>query len=83
MGRAPVPAIARGAMARRDTATPLRRNSRGSVIENQLLDFHNHVRDNPFSQQYMWGAAANLNAQMARDLAIYFSMLPRKSANDY
>jgi cytochrome c553 len=46
------------------------------------LDFQNHVRDNPFSQQYMWGAAANLNAQTARDLASYFSMLSPKSAND-
>jgi cytochrome c553 len=55
---------------------------RHQYIENQLLDFHNHVRDNPFSQQYMWGAAANLNAQTARDLAIYFSTVPPKSAND-
>ena len=55
---------------------------RHQYIENQLLDFHNHVRDNPFSQQYMWGAAANLNAQTARDLAVYFSMLRPKPAND-
>jgi cytochrome c553 len=55
---------------------------RHQYIENELLDFHNHVRDNPFSQKYMWGAAANLNAQTARDLAIYFSTLPPKSAND-
>jgi cytochrome c553 len=55
---------------------------RHQYIENQLLDFHNHVRDNPFSQQYMWGAAASLNAQTARDLANYFSTLPPKSAND-
>src|SRR6516225_9047210 len=55
---------------------------RHQYIENQLLDFHNHVRDNPFSQQYMWGAAANLNAQTARDLAVYFSLLPPKPAND-
>src|SRR6516225_4912803 len=55
---------------------------RQQYIENQLLDFHNYVRANPFSQQYMWGAAANLNAETARDLAIYFSTLPPKSAND-
>jgi cytochrome c553 len=55
---------------------------RHQYIENQLLDFHNHVRDNPFSQQYMWGAATNLNAQTARDLAMYFATLPPKSAND-
>jgi cytochrome c553 len=55
---------------------------RHQYIENQLLDFHSHLRDNPFSQQYMWGAAANLNAQTVRDLAIYFSMLSPKPAND-
>jgi cytochrome c553 len=55
---------------------------RHEYIENQLLDFHNHVRDNPFSQQYMWGAAANLDAQTARGLAIFFSTLPPKAAND-
>jgi cytochrome c553 len=51
-------------------------------IENQLLSFHNHTRDNPFSQQYMWGAAAALGPQTARELAIYFSMIPPKPAND-
>jgi cytochrome c553 len=49
---------------------------------NQLFDFRAHTRDNPFSQQYMWGAAANLGPQTARDLAAYFSTLPPKAAND-
>jgi len=30
----------------------------------------------------MWGAAANLSAQTARDLAMYFATLPPKAAND-
>jgi cytochrome c553 len=51
-------------------------------IENQLLAFRTHARDNPFSQQYMWGAAANVTPRMARDLATYFSTLPPKAAND-
>jgi cytochrome c553 len=50
--------------------------------ENQLLSFRKHTRDNPFSQQYMWGAAANLSPMKARYLAIYFSTQPAKAASD-
>jgi cytochrome c553 len=50
--------------------------------ENQLPSFGAHIRDNPLSQQYMWGAAARLSPGMSRDLAIYFSALPPKAAND-
>jgi cytochrome c553 len=50
--------------------------------ENQLLSFSAHIRDNPLSQQYMWGAAANLSPEMSRDLAVYFSALAPKAAND-
>jgi cytochrome c553 len=55
---------------------------RHEYIMNQLYDFRTHVRDNPFSQQYMWGAAANLGHRTADDLALYFSVLPPKAAND-
>jgi cytochrome c553 len=55
---------------------------RYQYLENQLASFHSHARDNPLSRQYMWDAAANLSAQTARDLAIYFSMLPPKAARD-
>ena len=55
---------------------------RHQYIMSQLLDFNTHTRDNPLSKQYMWGAAANLNAHTARDFAIYFSTLPPKAAND-
>ncbi len=51
-------------------------------IENQLLSFRKHTRDNPFSKQYMWGAAANLSPGTARELAIYFSRLAPKVASD-
>jgi cytochrome c553 len=40
------------------------------------------ARDNPFSQQYMWGATATLGPQTAQDLAVYFSTLPPTPAND-
>ena len=55
---------------------------RDRYIENQLRDFSGHTRDNPFSKMYMWGAAANLSRQAARDLAIYYSTLSPKAAND-
>jgi len=55
---------------------------RYQYIENQLVSFHQHTRDNPFSRQYMWGAAANLSPRRARDLSVYFASLPAKAAND-
>ena len=51
-------------------------------LENQLADFHAHRRDNPLSKQYMWDATANLGTQSAHDLAMYFSRLPPKAADD-
>ena len=30
-------------------------------------------RDNPYSKQYMWGAAANLSRETAHGFAVYFS----------
>jgi cytochrome c553 len=55
---------------------------RRQYIENQLVGFRKHSRDNPFSKQYMWFATASLDAQTARDLAIYFSKLSPTPAND-
>jgi len=55
---------------------------RHEYIENQLLSFSNHTRDNPASKQYMWGAVAALSPQAARDLAAYFSTLPPQAAED-
>ena len=51
-------------------------------IENQLQNFYERRRDNPFSKQYMWGAAASLSPQTARDLAVYFAALPARAAGD-
>lgn len=55
---------------------------RQQYITKQLLNFRVHTRDNPFSKQYMWGAAANLNFSTTHDLAVYFSALPPLAAND-
>ena len=71
-----------GASAQGYTPAPRLAGQRYQYLENQLADFHAHTRDNPFSQQYMWGAAANLSVRTARNLAMYFSTLPPKAAND-
>lgn len=55
---------------------------RRQYIENQLINFSEHTRDNPFSKMYMWGAAANLSRATAHDLASYFSTLSPKAAKD-
>jgi cytochrome c553 len=55
---------------------------RFQYMENQLRALYRHTRDNPFSKQFMWGAAANLSPKAARDFASYFSTLHPKAAND-
>ena len=51
-----------GAAAQGYTPAPRLAGQRYQYLENQLADFHAHARDNPFSKQYMWGAAAHLSA---------------------
>lgn len=55
---------------------------RAQYIESQLRSFAEHTRDNPFSKQYMWGAAGALRPHETRDLANYFAGLAPKAAND-
>ena len=64
------------------TVAPRLAGQRPFYIETQLRSFHQHVRDNPFSRQYMWGAVASLSLYTARDLANYFATIPPKPAND-
>ena len=64
------------------TVAPRLAGQRALYIEAQLRGYAAHIRDNPFSKQYMWGAAANLRPDVARDLADYFASLPPKSAHD-
>jgi cytochrome c553 len=51
-------------------------------LENQLRALDRHTRDNPFSKQFMWGAAANVSPAVAREYANTFSKLSPKSADD-
>ena len=71
-----------GTSAQGFSTAPRLAGQRDQYIENQLLSYSNHIRDNPLSKQYMWGATANLSPQTAHDLATYFSTLPPKAAND-
>jgi len=71
-----------GISAQGFATAPRLAGQRDEYTENQLLGFIEHIRDNPYSKQYMWGAAANLSPETAHDLAIYFSTLPPEAAND-
>src|SRR5271165_7691387 len=71
-----------GAAAQGYAPAPGLAGQRSQYIFDQLRAFNLHQRDNPFSRQYMWGAAAHLSPQSAHDLALYFSELPPKAAND-
>ena len=63
-------------------AAPRLAGQRAAYIAAQLRDYAAHIRDNPFSKQYMWGAAANLRPDTVRNLAGYFASLPPKAAQD-
>jgi cytochrome c553 len=71
-----------GGSAQGYTPAPRLAGQRASYMEQQLVSFADHTRNSPFSKQYMWGAAANLGPYAARDLAIYFSRLPSRPADD-
>jgi cytochrome c553 len=71
-----------GGAARGYTPAPQLAGQKPQYLEKQLADFHTHRRDNPFSRQYMWGAARNLDAESVRDLAVYFASLRPRAASD-
>jgi len=71
-----------GGSAQGYTPAPRLAGQRARYIEQQLISFGERTRDSPFSKQYMWGAAANLSPQAAHDLALYFSRLPPRAADD-
>ena len=71
-----------GVSAHGYTPAPGLAGQRREYIQNQLMNFSEHTRDNPFSKLYMWGATANLSPSTAHGLAAYFSNLSPKAAND-
>jgi cytochrome c553 len=64
------------------TTAPRLAGQQPQYIASQLLSFRAHTRDNPFSQQYMWNAAATLDAVEIRDLAAYFASIAPRPARD-
>jgi len=71
-----------GATAQGYTPAPQLAGQRQKYLERQLISFSERTRDAPFAKQYMWGAAAHLGRQETHELAVYFSGLPRQSADD-
>ncbi len=71
-----------GISAQGFASAPRLAGQRHRYIENQLLNFREHIRDNPYSKDYMWAAAANVSPEMAHDFATYFSTLPPEAAKD-
>lgn len=71
-----------GGSAQGYTPAPRLAGQQPAYIENQLVNFSNHTRDNPFSKLYMWGAARNLSRERVHDLASYFAAIPPKAAGD-
>lgn len=71
-----------GVSAQGYAPAPRLAGQRSLYIESQLKSFAHHRRDNPFSKMYMWYAAANLNRESARNLAVYFASLHPEAAND-
>jgi cytochrome c553 len=71
-----------GSSAQGFATAPRLAGQQPQYLENQLLSFRFHARDNPLSKLYMWGASANLDPLIARKLAIYLSSLPARPAED-
>ena len=71
-----------GSSAQGFSTAPRLAGQRDRYIENQLLSFSEHIRDNPLSKLYMWAATANLSTQTAHDLSAYFSTLQPLPADD-
>ena len=60
------------------SSAPRLAGQRTQYMENQLQAFHRHTRVGPV----MWDATVALGAQSTRDMALYFSAMPPKAAND-
>ncbi len=71
-----------GAAGQGFNPAPRLAGQKAQYIESQIRGFQSHLRDNPDSKQYMWGAAQFVSPQRAHYLAAYFSMLPARAAND-
>jgi cytochrome c553 len=64
------------------TTAPRLAGQKAAYIEDQLINFKAHTRDNPLSQQVMWGAARGVPQEAAHDIADYLSSIEPEPAND-
>jgi cytochrome c553 len=64
------------------TTAPRLAGQTAEYLEAQMLNFQTHSRDNPLSQQVMWGAATSVPPSFARDLSVYMATLEPEPAND-
>lgn len=64
------------------TTAPALAGQRAEYIEAQLMSFKAHSRDNPLSEQYMWGAARRIGPEVARELGRYVASLEAVPARD-
>jgi cytochrome c553 len=71
-----------GSSAQGYTTAPRIAGQTPRYLEHALMSFKTHARDNPYARQYMWGAVANLDQELAHSFALYFSQLPAEPAND-
>lgn len=71
-----------GAVGQGYNPAPRLAGQRREYIESQIRGFQSHLRDNPDSKQYMWGAAQFVSPQRSHYLAGYFSTVPPRAAND-
>ncbi len=71
-----------GTSAQGYAIAPRLAGQRPLYVEGQIRNFREHIRDNPYSKQYMWGATAALGPDVAHDLAVYFATIPPRPAND-
>jgi cytochrome c553 len=71
-----------GSSAQGFSTAPRIAGQKPDYLYSQLQAFQDHSRDNPLSQQYMWGATARLTPERAEEFAAYFAALPAEPAND-
>jgi cytochrome c553 len=71
-----------GTSAQGYTIAPRLAGQRPLYLEGQIRSFREHIRDNPYSKQYMWSATAALGPGAVHDLAVYFATIPPRPAND-
>jgi cytochrome c553 len=64
------------------TTAPRLAGQRAEYIAVQLSSFKAHSRDNPLSQQYMWGAAGRIGPEVAHALGSYVASLEGVPAAD-